>query len=89
MGWKFTVVCMLKLGIKDNLKNYITLMVCSYFYIYSRVPLKRCPIEHNIWNISALTGAKYKWESEVTKYTPYIALKGELWGVFVWRLLKN
>ena len=39
-------------------------------------------IWYDIACISAVTEAEYKLEFEPTKHTPYLALMGELWGVF-------
>ena len=39
--------------------------------------------------LTAVTEAKYKLESEPTKYTPYLTLMGELWDVFCEDLGEN
>ena len=49
---------------------------------YSRLPLQRGPISNGIPYITALTGKEYKSEFQFTKDTPYLALTGELGGVF-------
>ena len=37
---------------------------------------------HDMEYITAVTEAEYKSEFELTKCIPYLALTGELWGVF-------
>ena len=52
---------------------------------YSRGPLKRGTIWHDIAYITA----KYKSECEPSKDSPYLALTGELWGVFCENFQEN
>ena len=40
-------------------------------------------------NITAVTEAEYKSEFEPTKYTPYLALTGELWDMFCKDIKRN
>ena len=40
------------------------------------------PIWQDIAYITAVTDAEYKSQCDPTKDTPYLALTGELWGVF-------
>ena len=47
--------------------------------IYSGV---HSPIWHDLVHITTVTGAEYECKFEPTKDTPYLALTGELWGVF-------
>ena len=37
---------------------------------------------HDISYVTAMTLAEYKSDFETTKHAPYLALVGELWGVF-------
>ena len=63
---------------------------CSVIYVcYNNacgytvgVPLHRGPVQHDIAYITAVTEVEYKSEFGSTKYTPYLALTGDLWGVF-------
>ena len=49
--------------------------------LYSRLPLKRGPLYHDITNGTAMPAPERKSDLKLTKDTPYIALTGELWGV--------
>ena len=40
------------------------------------------PLLHNIAYSTVLTEAEYKLKWQITYYTPYLTLMGELWGVF-------
>ena len=48
----------------------------------SQVLLKRGSIWHDIAHITAGTEARYQSEAKPIKYTPYLGLTGQLWGVF-------
>ena len=56
--------------------------------IYSLVPEKRGPIYHNIIYDTAMTGAELKSDVKFTTGTPYLALMGEVWGVYCEHLEK-
>ena len=56
---------------------------------YSRVPLSHGPILYDIVLIITETEAEYRSDAAPTKDTPYLALKGELWGVFCEYLWEN
>ena len=51
--------------------------------IHSQVPLWRGTIYHNITYGAAITGAESESDFIITTDTPYLALTGELWGVYV------
>ena len=46
------------------------------------MPLKRGPIYHDIIYGTAMTGAELKSDFKFTTDSPYLALTGELWGVY-------
>ena len=49
---------------------------------YSWVLLQRDPIWHHMKYITTVTETEYKSQFLPTKYTPYLTLMGESWGVF-------
>ena len=53
---------------------------------YNALSIQSCAVitlqYNDIAYISAVTEVQYKSEFESTKDTPYLALMGELWGVF-------
>ena len=50
--------------------------------IYSQVPLQSGPIYHDITYVTAITVAESETDFRITAHTAYLALRGELWGVF-------
>ena len=50
--------------------------------VYSRVPLWRGPLYYNILYCSKVTDVDNESGFIFTKYTPYLAIAGELWGVY-------
>ena len=56
--------------------------------IYSRVPIWRGPIFHNIMHCTAITAADRKSDFKLQTDTPYLAFTCELWGVYLRRLEK-
>ena len=53
------------------------------------MPLKRGPIYHDIGCVTAMTAAERKSDFKLTKVTEYIALTGELWGVYYENFKEN
>ena len=56
--------------------------------MYSQVPLQRGPIDHDIIYSTVVT-AEFKSDFKLTTDTPYLALTGELWGVYCEDLWEN
>ena len=53
------------------------------------MPLKRGLIYHDIGCVTAMTAAERKSDFKLTKVTEYIALTGELWGVYYENFKEN
>ena len=51
--------------------------------------ITRDHVYNKIVNITARTEAEYKSVFVATKHTPYLALTGELWGVFCENFVEN
>ena len=59
-------------------------MYLDYTVIVYQYTVECCynAVRHNIAYITAVTEVENKSEFETTKVTPYLAVTGELWGVF-------
>ena len=47
---------------------------------YSQEPLKHGRVYHDFTYSTEMAPTEHKWDIELTKDTPYLALTGEIWG---------